>query len=613
MASIDKRYLEEKNKIRGIKKYIERDFMIRQPIISVLGHVDHGKTTLLDRIRSSAIASKEAGGITQHIGASEVPIQVINEICGCLPKFDKNSLKIPGLLFIDTPGHEAFTNLRKRGGSIADLAILVVDVNDGVQPQTAEAIEILKDYKTPFIVAANKIDLITGWKNVESASITETLNGQEQHVRDNITTKIFELIGQISRYGLQSNLFDEITDFQKEIAIVPVCAQKGNGIAELLMLVAGLSQRYLEMKLNIDTDRPARGGILERKEIKGLGTVIDIILYDGTIHTNDTIAFATVQEEVRTAKIKALLKPKALGEMRDSQSEFAVVGSVSAAAGVRISAVGLDDALVGSTVIDSSEPDFINKIRAEITGVFKTEKSGPVLKADSIGGIEALSKIFENERIPISKKGIGNVNKRDVLDAFSMNAVNQAYATVLAFNVGVDGDARSNAESSGVKVIEKKIIYEIVDQYKEYMAETDKNKREAALGKMVMPAMIRTLQNSCFRISHPAIFGIEVMAGTIRPGCPMINENGETIGKIKGIQNDKSSLQEAKQGENVAISMDEPTFGRQVKENEELYTRVRTQDAYLLLGELSNLINNEERRVLEKIMEIRRRNREGNI
>ncbi len=584
-------------------------FMIRQPIISVLGHVDHGKTTLLDRIRSSAIASKEAGGITQHIGASEVPIRVINEICDCLPKFDKKSLKIPGLLFIDTPGHEAFTNLRKRGGSIADLAILVVDVNDGVQPQTAEAIEILKDYKTPFIVAANKIDLITGWKNVDSTSITETLKGQEQRVRDGITTKIFELIGQISRYGLQSNLFDEITDFQKEIAIVPVCAQKGNGIAELLMLVAGLSQRYLEMKLNIDTDKPAKGGILERKEIKGLGTVIDVILYDGTIHTNDTIAFATVHEEVKTVKIKALLKPKPLGEMRDSQSEFVGVGSVGAAAGVRISAVGLDDALVGSTIIDSTEPDFINKIKAEITGVFKTEKSGPVLKADSIGGIEALSKIFENEQIPISKKGIGNVNKRDVLDAFSMNAVNQAYATVLAFNVGIDGDARTNAESSGVKIIEKRIIYEIVDQYKEYMAEIERNKRDAALGKIVMPAMVRTLPNSCFRISHPAIFGVEVVAGTIRPGCPMINEDGETVGKIKGIQNDKSSLQEAKKGEQVAISMDEPTFGRQVKENEKLYTRVKTHDAYLLLGELSNLINDEERKVLERIMEIREGNK----
>ncbi len=585
--------------------------MIRQPIISVLGHVDHGKTTLLDRIRSTAIASKEAGGITQHIGASEVPIQVINSICDCLPKFDKQALKIPGLLFIDTPGHEAFTNLRRRGGSIADLAILVVDVNDGMQPQTAEAIEILKDYKTPFIVAANKIDVVSGWRDVKSASITETLKQQDKETVDNIKSRIFELIGQISRYGLQSNLFNEITDFQKEIAIVPISAQKGNGIAELLMLVAGLSQRFLEMKLNIDTDRPARGGILERKEVRGLGTVIDVILYDGTLHINDTIAFANENEEVSTARIKALLKPKALGEMRDAQSEFVSVESASAAAGVRISAVGLGDALVGSTVIDSTEPDFINKIKAEITGLFKTEKSGPVLKADSIGGIEALSKIFENEKIPISKKGIGNVNKRDIMDAFSMNATSQAFATVLAFNVAVDADARSTAETNGVVILESKIIYEIVDRYKERVAEVDKEKKDAAMGRMIMPAMVRTLPNSCFRISHPAIFGVEVIAGTIKPGLPIINADGESVGRIKGIQNDKSSLQEAKKGEQVAISMDEPTYGRQVKENEELYTRVRLQDSFLLMGEFSNLIGEDERKALQKIIEIRKRSREN--
>jgi translation initiation factor 5B len=579
--------------------------MIRQPIISVLGHVDHGKTSLLDRIRSTAIASKEAGGITQHIGASEVPIDVVNRICGSLKSFDEKSLHIPGLLFIDTPGHEAFTNLRRRGGSIADLAVLVIDVNDGVQPQTAEAIEILREYKTPFIIAGNKIDTISGWISSGSYSVTDALSRQSSDVRDRLTTKIFELIGGISKFGIQSNLFNEITNFQKEVAIVPVSAVGGEGIAELLMLVSGLSQRYLGSELEIDMGRPGKGGILEKKEVRGLGTVIDVILYDGTLRVNDIIAFATEDEGVETAKIRALLKPKPLREIRESSNEFRYIDSVSAASGVRVSAVGLERALVGSTVIDSRDPEYITNIKAELSGLFKRGERGPVLKADSIGGIEALSKIFESEGIPISKKGIGNVSKRDILDAFAMNAVNRAYVTVLAFNVNVDPDAKAAAEASGVQIIQQRIIYRIVEDYKALIGRLDKVRVDEAMRSMVLPGKIMVMQNSCFRVSHPAIFGVEILAGTIRPGYTLINSSGNRIGRIKGIQNEKSSLSEAKKGDEIAISMDEPTFGRQIKGAQVLYTRVGLRDAYLLKGEFSKLLSDEELELVDEILSIK--------
>ncbi len=581
------------------------NYVIRQPIISVLGHVDHGKTTLLDKIRSTAIVSKESGGITQHIGASEVPIDTIKKICSNLKNFDQKNISIPGLLFIDTPGHEAFTNLRRRGGSISDLAILVIDVRDGIQPQTTEAMMILKEYKTPFIIAANKIDSLSGWKKTNTYCISTSITTQSNEAKENLDTKLFELIGEIGKFGLQSNIYTEVQDFKKEIAIVPTSALTGEGLAELLLLVTGLSQRYLEMKLTIKVGGPAKGGVLERKEVRGLGTIIDVILYDGTLHTNDMIAFATENGEVQTTKIRALLKPKPLREIRESTSGFMYVESASAATGVRISASGLEAALVGSTIINSSDSDYIKNIKSEIKDLFKTSTYGLILKADSIGGIEALSKILESEDVPISKKTIGNVTKRDVLDAFSMNATNQSYAMILAFNVSIEHDAMDAASVSGVTIINNTVIYKIIEDYNLIVEKMETNKRTAAIGKMVMPAKIKILPNSCFRISHPAVFGVEVVIGTIKPGYVMINEVGNRVGRIKEIQNEKSSLPEAKRGEEVAVSMEEPSFGRQVRENQLLYTRMNAEDYMLLKGKFSSLINDDEHDLLEEIINIK--------
>ena len=354
--------------------------MIRQPIITVMGHVDHGKTTLLDRIRSSAIASREAGGITQHIGASEVPIDVINKLCGSVIKKLGVDLTIPGLLFIDTPGHEAFTNLRRRGGSISDLAILVVDIGKSFEPQTYEAIDILKEYKTPFIVAANKIDLLTGWMRNPTYSFTESIEKQQDGVREDLDAKLYSLVGKLSELGFSSERFDRVVDVKKEVSIIPISAKTGEGIAELLMFASGLSQKFLGNRLNIEINDPGIGSIIEKKEEKGLGTTLDVILYNGTLRINDTVAFAT-SIGIGTAKIRALLKPKALQEMRESSSKFYYVDFASAASGVKISGSGLEDALPGSLIISTANPFYERDISAEISEVFSSDKSGIILNA----------------------------------------------------------------------------------------------------------------------------------------------------------------------------------------------------------------------------------------
>jgi translation initiation factor 5B len=562
-------------------------------------------TTLLDRIRSTTITAKEAGGITQHIGASEVPIDIINKVCGTTLKATGSKITLPGLLFIDTPGHEAFTNLRKRGGSVADIAILVVDVTKGFEPQTIEAISILKEYKTPFVVAANKIDLITGWINSKSTSLVEALSKQNPQIRAELDNRVYQLVGRLSELGFSSELYSNIKDFKSELAIIPISAKTGEGVADLLMVVTGLAQKFLEEELKIEVKGPGRGSILEKKEVKGLGVTIDVILYDGTLHVNDIIAFAT-SSGIGTAKIKALLKPKVLTEMREASTKFYSTPEVSAASGVKISGTGLDDALPGSPVIQVTGEDYAKEISAEIGDVFETDKKGVILKTDSIGSIEAISKLMKAEGFGISKKGLGNVTKRDVIDAFTMNAADPSSSVIFAFNVTVDVDAVEAAQSSGIKIIESNIIYKLIDDYKLFVEEKKKN----IIGKMessiIFPGLIKVLPNTCFRVSNPAIFGVEVVTGRIKPGYVLINDVGGVVGKIKELQNDKSPVDVAKRGDEVAISVEGPTFGRQVRENHMLYTKIGDADEKMLSGEFAHLIGDDEKALLKRISEIKK-------
>jgi translation initiation factor 5B len=570
-----------------------------------MGHVDHGKTSLLDRIRSSTMASKEAGAITQHIGASEVPIDIIEKISGAVLKKFKTQISIPGLLFIDTPGHEVFTNLRRRGGAVADLAILVVDVTKSFEPQTYEAIEILKEYKTPFVIAANKIDTMTGWRVQDTNSFSETIAKQTKDVADMLDAKIYELVGKLSELGFASERFDRVTDFRKEVVILPVSAKTGEGVAELLVFTAGIAQKFLEMRLQIEVNGPAKGSILEKKEEKGLGTTIDVMLYSGTLKVNDTIAFASANG-VGKAKVKALLKPKPLQEMRDTASKYYYVDTVAAASGVKISGVGLDEAIPGSLVISTEDPDYERDIETEIKDLFATEKMGMILKADTIGSLEALSRLLSNEGIKISQKRIGNVSRRDVLDAFAMRALDPYNAVVLAFNVKVEDDAVSESEATMVKVISENVIYKIIDDYKEWLEAVKKSERDTAARTLTFPSLIKSLPNHVFRMSHPAVFGVDVLEGRLKASSMLMNDAGDPIGRVKEIQDSGTNMLEAKKGDSVAISIDGITFGRQLKEGDLLYTHINDDEERLLRTKFSYLLSDEEKDLLDRIAKIKR-------
>jgi translation initiation factor 5B len=553
--------------------------MIRQPIVVTIGHVDHGKTTLLDKIRRTAVQSKEAGGITQAIGATEIPLDIVKRICGDLLKKLKIELKIPGLLFIDTPGHEAFTAIRKRGSSIADLAILVIDINSGIQPQTDESIQILKEFKTPFLVAATKIDRIEGWIRNEGFCFYESFEKQPDWVKQKFDEKFYKLVGQLSERGFESERYEKVEDFKKTVSIVPCSGITGEGIPELLMVLTGLAQSFLKNELEVSRG-VGRGSILEVKNLRGLGPTIDVILYDGEIKKGDWLIVGGKKPIV--TKIKALLKPRPLKEIR-VEKQFDNIDYAFAAAGVKIAAPDLEDVVAGSPIATVHEGAHIEEIKKELqTGIeeieFEKAVDGIILKADNLGSLEALIGIFK-DRVPIKKAQAGNVLRKDVLE---IDAVKDPLKKlIIAFNVVIDDVAAQYAKDKSIKILQNNIIYKLTEGYEEFVNETKEKIRLQKLETITLPAKIKLLPGHVFRASNPAIVGVEVLAGTIKAGF-RLQKNGREIGEIKAIQSENKSLERLETGEKAAISIEGPIVGRHIMEGDELTTVISENDLKVL-------------------------------
>jgi translation initiation factor 5B len=572
----------------------------RQPIVSVLGHVDHGKTSLLDFIRGSTVAAREAGAITQHIGATEVPIEAIYSICG--PLLGDKKFTVPGLLFIDTPGHHAFTTLRTRGGSLADLAILVIDINEGFRPQTHESITILRQYKTPFIIAANKIDAINGWQRIDDIAMNR-LQNQRPMTKTLFETKLYELIGIIYDKGFESDLYFNIKDFRKSIPIIPLSAKTGEGIPELLMVLVGLAQRFLEEQLASETGA-GKGTVLEVKEDVGLGTTVDAIIYSGVLKKEDTIVFGTRNEPLVT-KIKALLKPKPMDEIRDPRERFASVKEVHAACGIKISAPNLDLVVPGAPlrVVHDDEAELIEEIKSQSQVNIELDKDGLYIKGDTIGSLEALVKESREKGIDIRKVEIGSISRRDIMETAAVN--NPLERVIFAFNVKILPEAKEELVNTDVTVFNEDVIYTIIENYDIWLAkkkeELEKKRRE----DYTHPGMIKFLPEYVFRVSHPAVIGVRVLGGRIKVDMKLMDQDGKSIGSIKGLQLDNKPIDEALQGAEVAISIEGVTVGRQIKGGDIFFTEIPESDAKKL--RLMDVLNEDEKDVLNKILDIKRK------
>ncbi len=572
----------------------------------VMGHVDHGKTSLLDAIRKTNVAKKEAGAITQHIGASEITLEDIRQACQQTLKGRLPAFSIPGLLFIDTPGHESFTHLRERGGSIADIAVLVVDIAQGFQPQTVESIRILREFKTPFVVAANKVDLVNGWRNSEEAcSVVSNIGNQRPEVQSRMDDLLYTMVGKLSEMGINSERFDRVEDYTKQVAIIPVSAKTGEGLPELLLSIAGLSQKFLEEGLKTDVNVAGKGTVLEVKEEKGLGTTIDAIIYDGTIRKNDEIIFATMNGPVKT-KIRGLLKPKT--RLTPEGDRFEYVDFVSAAAGIKIYAPNLEGALCGSPLLvddGSDKTDEIADMDAIIKRImFESDRLGVIVKADTLGSLEALTKLLSSQGVDIKKAHIGRVSKKDVVDASIVASQEPYKGAVLSFNVEVAEDASLEATRAGVKVFASNVIYSLCDEYAAWVAEMKKNASGSAVERLPLPAKLLVMPGCTFRASKPAIFGVEIQEGKLRKGVRLMSVKGEIVGEVREMQKEGKGVQAASAGDQLAISVEGAICGKSFSEGDKLLVYITRREGEELLATASNEMTDSEKAALEEILSI---------
>jgi len=576
----------------------------RSPIVSVLGHVDHGKSSVLDTIRGTNITSREAGSITQAIGASKIPLDTIRERCGGSFGGLEGKVKIPGLLFIDTPGHAAFTSLRRRGGALADLAVVVVDINEGLQPQTVEAITILRQSKTPFLIAANKVDLIPGYKKKSSNSI-ESIKKQSDTVKKRIDTKMYEIVGQLhEEFEMVTERYDRIDDYTKSVAIIPCSALEEIGIAEILYVLVGLSQRFLADSIAVHPEEAGRGVILEIKEEKGLGTTLDVILYDGVLRKTDTLAIGSLGEPIE-GRIRALYMPGSLQDSRDIKSKYTEIDEAIAATGIKIVCPDVTDSVVSGMpveVIREDERDAVLKRvkeRSEDADI-ELEEEGVLLRADTIGSLEALGKILRARDVPVRKATIGDISKKVIMDAQSNLETSPQYAAVLGFNV--------NQEESGedVAVFTSDVIYELVDKVEDWIASQERKLDEEKLSKLTTPAKFRVLQSCIFRESNPCVAGIEVLEGCVETNTYIIDGEGNRLGIVKSLQDQNENIGEAEKGRQVAASFPSGVAGKNIQEGLMIYTDL-TEDDFRAYKELKDVLNDNMKKIIKEIALIKRK------
>ena len=563
--------------------------MIRQPIVVLVGHVDHGKSSILEKLKDISILKYEPGAITQKISSVNIPFEDIRRISGSLLDQLKIKLTIPGLLLIDTPGHASFTNLRKRGGSIADIAILVVDINELIKPQTEEAIEILKTYKTPFIVALNKIDSIYGWKTTKDQLI-KSISMQSDNVRKKLDDQLYTLVGKLHGFNISSERFDKIDNFTKQVAIVPCSAKTGQGIPEIVMVIAGLAQRYLEDKLKIHEKEETKGTILEVREEKGLGIIIEVIIYSGSLKVNDQLVIGNIDKPIIT-RVRSLF-------VKDQKS-LKNSNQVNAASSVIIFAPDIKEAIAGMPLIvaNKNTEEAEKKVQKEVHEiVIERDQEGIIIKADSLGSLEALISLLKEKNIQIKRATIGNITKKDITEALaSKDPLNKV---ILAFNV--------TSEDSSVKIISSDIIYKIIEDFEKWREDASKNIVKSELGELTPLCKIELMEGYVFRQSNPAVIGVDIISGRLKTNITLLNLEGKEITRVKSIQHEKKNINEITSGNQVALALSGVTIGRQIKEKDILYSDL-TEAEFKKYKKLKRFLNPSEIKILKEIAEIKRK------
>ncbi|KAI1313071.1 hypothetical protein EDD11_002708 [Mortierella claussenii] len=595
---------------------------LRSPICCILGHVDTGKTKLLDKIRQTNVQEGEAGGITQQIGATYFPLETIKAKTAVLNKDGSKVYKLPGLLVIDTPGHESFTNLRSRGSSLCNIAILVVDIMHGLEPQTLESLKLLRDKKTPFIVALNKVDRLFGWKAIPDNSFVDSLSKQSVAVQREFETRKDAVITAFQENGLNATLYYDNKNLGKYVSLVPTSAHTGEGIPDMIMLLVELTQTRMSERLMYISELECT--VLEVKVIEGLGTTIDVVLSNGVLREGDRIVLCGLNGAIAT-NVRALLTPQPLRELR-VKSAYVHHKEVKASLGIKIAAPDLEKAIAGSRLLVVGPDDDEDELKDEVMSDLKTlltsiDKSGNgvCVQASTLGSLEALLEFLRVSKIPVSGINIGPVHKKDIMRASTMLEKSKELACMLCFDVKVDKEAEQMAEEMGIKVFKADIIYHLFDQFTAYHKQLTEERRKDQAPSAVFPCILKMVTGAIFNKKDPIIIGVDVIEGVMKQGTPIcvINVDPETkakeivyLGKITSMEQNHKQVETVKKGASgggVAIKIEcavyenAKTFGRHFNEQSEFYSMISRESINILKESFREDLSKEEWALVVKL------------
>ncbi|OQS55554.1 SPAC56F8.03 [Ecytonucleospora hepatopenaei] len=551
---------------KQIKK--ERISSYKSPICCILGHVDTGKTKLLDKLRESNVQGNEAGGITQQIGATFFPTEMLNEKCH-RTLHEEILSSLPGILVIDTPGHESFSNLRSRGSSLCDLAILVVDICHALEPQTIESIQLLKNKKTPFIVALNKIDRVYGWKNNENGFFD--FENQDDYTKREFEKMVDSVVVSFAEQGLNACLFDKNQNIKKNVSMVPTSAITGEGIPNLVKLFLELSHRFMLEKMKITKQTECT--ILEVKHTEGFGLTLDAILSNGTLREGDKIALNGFDGVIH-ATIRTILVPQPLKELR-IKSAYQTVKAVTAAMGIKVVIYSkehdISNAVAGSKmyVIGTSRgielktaENLLKEDFSTVMNQIETVDEGVHIVANTLGAMEALLKFLKDSDVPVCSISLGKIRKKDIM---KMSMVNKKYRFILSFDVHFESKELIDlCKEYNIQYSVAPIIYHLLDFYKEkseQMMRADKEKYEDVA---IFPSKIKIVPNCVFCSRSPLVLGVEVIQGTLKINTPLCvfkkdiknNSTYTLLGKVTSIEEKKQKVNVLEQGKQAAIKVE---------------------------------------------------------
>ncbi|OIR57970.1 MAG: translation initiation factor eIF5B [Amphiamblys sp. WSBS2006] len=579
---------------------------LRAPICCVLGHVDTGKTKLLDAIRETNVQEGEAGGITQQIGATYFPTASLRQKTEkVVSGFD---FAVPGLLVIDTPGHESFTNLRARGSSLCNIAVLVVDIMHGIEPQTRESIMLLRERKTPFIVALNKIDRLYGWEANKDISVKKNLERQKKNVKTEFEDRLAGIVGQFASEGMNAELYTRNKDIRRTVSLIPTSAVTGDGVADLVLVVCMVTQKM--MRKDLQYVSAVECTVLEVKMVEGLGTTIDVILSNGRLYEGDTIVLCGISGPIVT-NIRALLTPQAMKELR-VKSQYVHNKSVCASLGVKIFAPGLESAVAGSRLFVGSTEEEIAEAKElavqDFASVFrdiKLETKGVSVQASTLGSLEALLTFLRSKDISCMRAGIGTLYKKDVLLAATASKEDSA---VLCFDVRVDSEAAEVAAREGVTLLTGDIIYNLFDMLLVYREGVRASKKKRLAAQAVFPCVLGIVPGCVFNKKDPIVVGVSVLEGVLHVGTPLCvveKDKRVSIGRVTSIEKNHVAVQTLRVGEAaVKIEMaggSTPMVGRSFEEKARLYSQITRESIDVLKDSFREEMLKEDWALVKKL------------